>query len=75
MSGELVKTLNTVDPVTLRLHSLAEASPELKDAAQLYGGLLPLLREADLRVLPISMTAEQARAKLAGGLPLLHVAI
>lgn len=67
-----MKTLNTVDPVTLRLHSLAESSPELKDAAQLYAGLLSLLREADLRASPISMTAEQARAKLAGGLPLLH---
>jgi hypothetical protein len=64
--------MTTVDPVTQRLETLVQISPDLKDAAQVYAALLPLLREQDLHISPISMTVEQAREKLQAGLPLLH---
>lgn len=67
-----MKPTDTLDPVAQRLHALAKSSPDLKDAAQLYAVMLPLLRAADLHPSPVSMTAEEVRAKLADGLPLLH---
>jgi len=66
------KPRNTVDPIVQRLRSLAKDSPDLKDAAQLYEAILPLLRAADLHVGTVSLTPEQARAKMEAGLPLLH---
>jgi FdhE protein len=49
-----------------------QESPDLKEAAQVYEAILPLLRDADLNVVPVSITPEQARDKMAMGLPLLH---
>lgn len=60
------------DPITQRLNALVEQSPDLKAAAELYGAILPLLRAADLRVAPVTLTPEHARARLESGLPLLH---
>lgn len=65
-------TLNGPDPLLQRLHTLVHQSPDLKDAAQLYGIILPLLRDADLRAAPVSIGPDEARAKLAMGSPLLH---
>jgi formate dehydrogenase accessory protein FdhE len=64
--------INEADPIIQRLRALVEQSPDLKEAARLYEGILPVLRNADLHVAPVSLTPEQARAKMAGGLPLLH---
>jgi len=47
-------------------------SPDLKAAAQLYETILLLLRDADLQTAPVSLTPDQARAKMEMGLPLLH---
>ncbi len=66
------KPKDAVDPIVQRLRSLAKDSPDLKEAAQLYQAILPLLRDADLHVGTISLTLEQVRAKLEKGLPLLH---
>ncbi len=63
---------NTVDPAMQRLESLTLNSPELEDAAQVYAVLLPLLRAADLHAASISLSTDQAHAKLGQGLPLLH---
>ena len=64
--------VETIDPIVQRLHTLAQDLPDLKDAAQIYEIILPLLRDADLCVTPIALTADQARRKLEMGLPLLH---
>lgn len=62
----------TTDPIVLRLRSLVQDSPDLRSAAQIYEIILPLLRDAELHVTPIALTADQARGKLETGLPLLH---
>jgi FdhE protein len=66
------KPTHTADPIIQRFRSLAKESPDLKDAAQLYEAIHPLLRDADLHVGTISLTPEQVRAKMNAGLPLLH---
>jgi FdhE protein len=63
---------NTVDPIVQRLRLSAHDSPDISEIARMYEAILPLLRDADLRVAPVSMTREQAHAKMAKGLPLLH---
>ncbi len=60
------------DPIVQRLNALAQESPDLKEAAQVYEAILPLLRDADLHVAPVSITPEQAREKMTRGLVLLH---
>ncbi len=65
------KRMDTVDPMIRRLQGLAQGSPDLKDAALCYETLLPLLITADLFVEPVSITPEQARAKMERGQPLL----
>jgi FdhE protein len=59
------------DPIVERLRALAREYPDLKDAARIYAAVLPLLRDADLQVVPVSLTCEEAREKLKKGLPLL----
>jgi len=54
-----------------RLAALRQASPDLAEAAAIYGAILPLLREADLRPSPVSITADEARERLERGVPLL----
>ncbi len=66
------KSTNAADPIVQRLRALAQESPELKDAAERYEAILPLLRDADLHVGTISLTPDQVRAKMERGLPLLH---
>lgn len=65
-------TKKITDPVILRLRSIARDSPGMKDAAQLYEAILPLQRDADLRVGAVSLTPLQVREKMGKGLPLLH---
>jgi Protein involved in formate dehydrogenase formation len=65
------KPKDSADPIVQRLRALIKESPDLKDAAELYEAILPLLRDADLHVGTISLTPEQARAKMEAGLPLL----
>src|SRR5512141_925687 len=62
---------DTADPIIQHLRSLAKEFPELKDAAQVYEAVLPLLRDADLHVGTISLTTGQAREKMASGVPIL----
>ncbi len=62
----------TPDPLVTALRVLAQSSPDLKPAAQLYEIILPLLRDADLRAEPISLSEAQTREKLARGIPLLR---
>ncbi len=66
------KADHSLDPLTLRLRTLAKESPELRDAAQLYESILPLLRDADLHIGEVSLTQEQVREKMAIGKPLIH---
>ncbi|MRR58531.1 MAG: formate dehydrogenase accessory protein FdhE [Deltaproteobacteria bacterium] len=65
------KTNDSLEPVVKRLRTLAHERPDLKEAAQLYESILPLLGAADLHVVPVSITPEEARAKLETGQPLL----
>jgi FdhE protein len=67
-----MKSTNASDPLVQRLYALIQELPDLKDAAQFYMAILPLLRDADLHVGTISLTPEQVRAKMEAGLPLLH---
>lgn len=62
----------TVDPIVQHLRSLAKEFPELDKATQVYEAILPLLRDADLRVGTISLTAGQVREKMESGMPLLY---
>jgi FdhE protein len=64
--------MKTVDPIVQRLRLLTHDSPDLSEIARMYEAILPLLRDADLHVAPVSMTREQAHEKMAEGLPLLH---
>ena len=65
------KSIETNDPVVERLCSLARERPDLKDAARVYEVILPLLRDASLRVVPVSLSSEEAREKMEKGIPLL----
>ena len=64
-----------VDPIVAKLDALVCVSPDLKPIAVLYAAILPLLRDADLRVEPVTLTVEQACVKLQAGVPLLHNAL
>lgn len=63
---------DALDPIVRRLRVLVQDSPDLKDAALLYGTILPLLLDTDLHMVPLSITPDQVRAKIEMGLPLLH---
>ncbi|MCL5022711.1 MAG: formate dehydrogenase accessory protein FdhE, partial [Nitrospirae bacterium] len=73
-------TIQGAKDIAMLYHSLpgylnmpdARKSPDLLAAAQGYEAILPLLRDADLNAAPVSLTREEARRKLKGGLPLLH---
>jgi FdhE protein len=71
--GERMKprSIEAGDPVVTRLQALARERPDLKDAARIYEAVLPLLRDIDLHVAPVSLTLEEAREKLEKGFPLL----
>lgn len=60
------------DPLINQLRTLAQSSPELKPAAQIYEIILPILRDANLRVTPIEMPGLGAHEKLGRGIPLLR---
>lgn len=64
-------SIETGDPVVTRLQALARECPDLKDAARIYEAVLPLLRDIDLHVAPVSLTLAEAREKLEKGFPLL----
>jgi FdhE protein len=65
-------SLSSSDSLLQRLQALVVQSPGLKDAVRLYEVILPLLESADLHAEPVSMSPDQTREKLAGGVPLLH---
>jgi FdhE protein len=67
----LAKPTDSVDPIVQRLRALAQQSPGLKDATQVYEIILPLLRDADLHAGAITLTADQVRAKMESEVPLL----
>jgi FdhE protein len=66
------KVINTNNAIVNRLRALVQESPDLINAAQVYEVILPLLRDADLRVAPLTLTPGEAQAKMELGLPLLH---
>ncbi|HEX9137950.1 MAG TPA: hypothetical protein VF905_13540, partial [Nitrospirota bacterium] len=66
------KVIDTTDAIVQRLRAIVQESPDLQHMAQVYEVILPLLRDADLRVAPLSITLDEARAKMELGLPLLH---
>src|SRR5208282_1579029 len=68
----LTKSIDAIDPIVERLRALVQDSSDLKAPAQLYEPILLLLRDADLQPAPVSITPDQARAKMELGLPLLH---
>ncbi len=58
-------------PVVQHLQALARRYPDLEEAAAVYAALLPVVNEADLRVVPLALTPDEARAKPESGVPLL----
>jgi FdhE protein len=66
------KQTDPADPIVQRLRALVRESPDLKEAAQPYEAILPLLRDADLPVGTAPLTPDQVRQKMEAGLPLLH---
>lgn len=62
---------NHADPLVRRLRALANDAPDLAEAARLFEAILPLLRDAELHVVPLNLTPEEARTMMAQGEPLL----
>jgi FdhE protein len=60
-----------MDPIIRRLSELEQGSPDLRDAAQLYKAILPLLRDTDLHVKAVSHGPDQVREKMEQDLPVL----
>lgn len=60
------------DLITRRLQTLARENPELREAANVYQVLLPIVQNADLHVEPVTLTREQARERMMAGQPLLQ---
>lgn len=60
------------DPLERRLRDLVRDWPDLREAAEVYRVVLPLLRNVRPIAAPIPLTEDQARRKLAGGHYLLH---
>jgi FdhE protein len=54
------------------LSRLGDARPELVELVLLFTEVLPRLYEEPIREVPPALSREQAKAKLAGGVPLLH---
>lgn len=69
---KLTTPKDAMDPIVRRLREIAEQSPDLQDAARAYEVVLPILRDADLSVAPLSLTSGQIHAKMERGMPLLH---
>lgn len=63
----LTRPATTQDPVVQRLHALAQATPELREAAETYAAILPLLRDQQKLALPVAMTPAEARMKMERG--------
>jgi len=64
--------IGTTDIIVHRLRALVRDWPELRSAALVYEAILPLLRDADLHVVPVYLTPEESRTKMEAGRPLLH---
>lgn len=64
-------TRQSEDPVVQRLGSVARNSPDLSVAARLYEAILPLVRDADIRVSPLQIDQAVLRDCMAAGVPLL----
>ena len=60
------------DPLRERIAALGREFPDLREAAAVLGALLPLLRDAEPGAALPAIAADQARACLEQGLPLLH---
>lgn len=65
------KPIDTSDPIVQRLRALTHASPDLRDAARMFEAILPIIRDADLRVAPVPLTSDKIRLKMGSGVPLL----
>ncbi len=63
----LTRPATTQDPVVQHLRALAEKTPDLREAAELYSTILPLLRDRVQLALPVAMTPVEARIKLEKG--------
>ena len=59
------------DPLRTRLRCIAAGAPELAGAAAVYGVVLPLVRDADLRAAPLFLALAAAEETLSRGMPLL----
>ncbi len=63
----LTRPVTTQDPVLRRLQAMAETTPDLREAAEIYSAILPLLRDRVQLALPVAMTPAEARMKLDRG--------
>ena len=79
MAGRIAKFLRRQTPeppevteAVAQLARLAESQADLRQAAALQSALLRAMYTAPIEVSPVSVTAEDAAARLAGGVPLLR---
>jgi FdhE protein len=65
---------DAVDPLIRDLRALVRRSPDLKEVAEPYEIVLPLLRDAEGEghIAPVFIPSDRIHAKLAGGIPLLQ---
>jgi FdhE protein len=66
-----MKIISEADPVLQLLSSISAEWPALGEAARIYGAILPLLDNAKSATAPVSLTRDDAIAKLEAGVPLL----
>jgi formate dehydrogenase accessory protein FdhE len=55
-----------------RLKAIADSFPDMAQTAQLYGAILPILRDEEIPVLPTGLSQDEVRARLEQGLPYLE---
>lgn len=63
----LTRPATTQDPLVQHLRTLAQTMPDLREAAEIYAAILPLLRDRVQLALPVAMTPAEARMKLQRG--------
>ncbi len=67
----LTRPASTQDPIVQNLKTLAETAPDLREAAEIYAAILPLLHDRAQFAEPVAMTPAEARLKLERGSSLL----
>jgi FdhE protein len=64
-----VRPVKPDDPIVSRLRSVSDSSPDLQVIARLYENILPLVRDADIGILPLQIDSSVVNSCLESGTP------